>query len=218
MAAITTLPPDLGLTTEGVDAGSHKRVQILNGAATVFAQDGYEGASMSRIATEAGVSKGTLYNYFSCKAELFAEYVQLKCSSRVAQVFDNLDYANSPAETLGRIGRRMVAMLVSESALVMHRMVVAEAEKFPELAQSFYQAGPEPAVAHLAAYLQHASAEGWLAVPDAAFGAEQFFALIQARLYLKRQLRLADIPSAAQIDHVVDRAVWLFLRGYAAED
>ena len=170
---------------------------------------------MSRIAAEAGVSKGTLYNYFTCKAELFADYVQRECTRRLAQVFDDLDYARSPEDTLGRIGRRMIAMLVSESSLVIHRMVAAEAEKFPELACSFYQAGPAPAVEHLAAYLRHLGEAGRLDVPDPAFGAEQFFALIQTRLYMKRQLRLTGVPSAAQIDHVVESAVRLFLRGYA---
>ena len=215
MAAITkALPPDITTLSDG-EALNLKRVQILDGAARVFAQDGYEGASMSRIAAEAGVSKGTLYNYFTCKAELFADYVQRECAKRVGQVFDDLDYASSPEDTLGRIGRRMIAMLVSEASLVIHRMVVAEAEKFPELACSFYQAGPAPSVAHLAAYLRHWSQDGRLDVPDPAFGAEQFFALIQTRLYMKRQLRLTEVPSAAQMDHVVEGAVRLFLRGYA---
>ena len=48
-----------------------KRAQILRGAAEVFAADGYQGASMARIAAVAGVSKGTLYNYFDTKAALF---------------------------------------------------------------------------------------------------------------------------------------------------
>ncbi len=216
MAAIPQdLPPDGTMLPEDGAALNLKRVQILDGAARVFAQDGYEGASMSRIAAEAGVSKGTLYNYFTCKAELFADYVQRECTKRLGQVFDDLDYTRSPADTLGRIGRRMIAMLVSESALVIHRMVVAEAEKFPELACSFYQAGPAPAVEHLAAYLRHLGTEGMLDLPDPVFGAEQFFALIQTRLYMKRQLRMTDVPSAAQMDHVVESAVRLFLRGYA---
>ncbi len=218
MAAISqAVPPHSAPLREDGEERNLKRGQRLDGAARVFAQDGYEGASMSRIAAEAGVSKGTLYNYFTCKAELFADYVQRECTKRLAQVFDDLDYARSPEDTLGRIGRRMIAMLVSESAMVIHRMVVAEAEKFPELACSFYQAGPAPAVAHLAAYLRHLGAERRLDMPDPVFGAEQFFALIQTRLYLKRQLRLTDVPSAAQMDHVVESAVRLFLRGYAQE-
>ena len=210
-------PSDLGYAAEGGDAASNKRIQILDGAARVFAQDGYEGASMSRIAAEASVSKGTLYNYFTCKAELFADYVQRDCTRLLTQIFDDLDYARAAEETLAQIGRRMIAMLVSEAALVMHRMVVAEAEKFPELACSFYQAGPARAVENLAAYLRHLNAEGRLDVPDAVFGAEQFFALIQTRVYMKRQLRLAEMPSPAQIDHVVESAVRLFLRGYARD-
>ncbi len=215
MHALTDSPADQQPDAEA--ATPQKQGQILNGAARVFARDGYEGASMSRIAAEAGVSKGTLYNYFTCKAELFADTVQRDCTRRVAQVFDDLDTTCAPEHTLAEIGRRMIGMLVSEQALVMHRMVVAEAEKFPELARAFYLSGPAPAVANLAAYLRQATADGRLDVPDPEFGAEQFFALIQTRLYMKRQLRLTAIPSAAQIEHVVDGAVRLFTRGYAAQ-
>jgi len=56
-----------------------KRARIMAGAGAVFAADGYEGASMAGIAARAGVSKGTLYNYFPSKAALFAAYVR-RCS------------------------------------------------------------------------------------------------------------------------------------------
>ena len=55
---------------------AQKERQVLDGAATVFARDGYEGASMSRIASEAGVFKGRLYNYFPSKADLFRANVK----------------------------------------------------------------------------------------------------------------------------------------------
>ena len=54
------------------ERGTDKKIEILNGAAAVFARDGYEGANVSHIAREAGVSKGTVYNYFPTKAEMFA--------------------------------------------------------------------------------------------------------------------------------------------------
>ena len=59
-----------------VEFSPEKRAQILAGAAAVFAADGYEGASMARIAAVAGVSKGTLYNDFDSKAALFTAYVE----------------------------------------------------------------------------------------------------------------------------------------------
>ncbi len=42
-----------------------KRVQILDGARAVFLVEGFDGASMEGIAHAAGVSKGTLYTYFT---------------------------------------------------------------------------------------------------------------------------------------------------------
>ena len=50
-----------------------KRRQIIDGAASVFNELGYDGASMSRIAEHAAVSKGTLYNYFEDRDALLAQ-------------------------------------------------------------------------------------------------------------------------------------------------
>jgi len=191
-----------------------KAWQILKGAAAVFARDGYEGASMSRIAGEAGVSKGTLYNYFAGKAELFAAYVQGECARSIASMFDDLDESTPPAEMLTHIGLRMFRLLLSEPALTMYRMVIAEAEKFPELAETFYEAGPARALSHLSAYLRRASAAGRLQVEDPDFAAEQFFALMQTQLCMKRRLRLIGMPSQADMEHVVLAAVHMFLRSH----
>ncbi len=58
---VDTVPPDLGVKTEA----------ILAAAMKLFTQFGYRRTSMDDIAREAGVAKGTLYLYFSGKAEVF---------------------------------------------------------------------------------------------------------------------------------------------------
>jgi AcrR family transcriptional regulator len=191
-----------------------KERQILDGAARVFAVDGYEGASMSRIASEAGVSKGTLYNYFAGKADLFGAFVNRECSLRVALLFDDIDDDASAEETLTRIGRQMIAMLTSDTGLLMYRMVVAEAGKFPELADAFYQAGPARALARMSGWIERMCAAGRLAVEDPDFAAEQLFTLMQARLCMRRRLQLIQVVSEDEIDLVVQSAARLFLRGY----
>src|SRR5437016_12447685 len=55
---------------------SSKRRQILDGASKVFMDLGFDGASMGEIARAAGVSKGTLYVYFSDKNRLFEAIVE----------------------------------------------------------------------------------------------------------------------------------------------
>ena len=198
----------------GSPAPACKEGQILNGAAEVFARDGYEGASMSRIAAQAGVSKGTLYNYFTSKAELFTAYMHRDCARWIALVFDDLDPATAPEDALHQVGRRMFTMLLSEPALIIYRMVIAEAQKFPELAQSFYREGPERAVCHLSQFIRRTAGEGRLSVKDPDFAAEQFFALIQTQISMKRRLYLVGMPSEAEVEHVVDGAVQLFMKTY----
>lgn len=53
-----------------VDA-SAKRLQILESAAAQFARKGYEATLMDDVASAAGVSKGSLYDYFKNKEDLF---------------------------------------------------------------------------------------------------------------------------------------------------
>jgi len=193
-----------------------KERQILNGAARVFALDGYEGASMSRIAAEAGVSKGTLYNYFAGKADLFGAFVQRECATRMTLVFDDIDDDAPPEETLTRVGRQMIIMLTSDTGLLMYRMVVAEAAKFPELADTFYQAGPARALARMAGWISRMCAAGRLRVEDPEFAAEQLFTLMQARLCMRRRLQLIQSVSEDEIEAVVQSGVRLFLLGYGA--
>lgn len=191
-----------------------KRAQILDGAADVFAHDGYEGASMSRIAAVANVSKGTLYNHFESKAQLFAAYVESACARNLCQAFAATDENLDVAETLARIGRRMVEMMLSDLGLTIYRVVVAEAKKFPELANAFYEAGPARAIAQMAQWLAARTAEGKLAVEDPAFAAEQFFCLCQTRLWLRYKLNLPEEAPEAAIETVVAAATRMFLNTY----
>jgi len=193
-----------------------KRAVILAGAAEVFAQDGYEGASMSRIAQQAGVSKGTLYNHFESKAALFAAFVESECARKLAHIFDIADQGDDPAVVLGAIARRMLHLVLSPTGLIIYRVVISEAGKFPELARTFFECGPSRAIRHLADWLVRQTEAGRLAVDDPEFAAEQFFALCQTRLCMRRKLQMLDDPDPAAIERVVAATVAMFLNTYRA--
>lgn len=200
---------------QGEDSLSQeKRAQILRGAAEVFAAEGYEGASMAQIAARARVSKGTLYNHFETKAALFTTYIAGECERNIAHIFDRADDADDPATVLRAIGRRMVAMTLSEAGLTIYRVVIAEAAKFPDLARGFFEAGPARAIGVLAEWLAREAARGRLEVADAEFAAEQFFALCQTHLALRRRLRLLESVPDAAIDRTIDGAIAMFLARY----
>lgn len=194
-----------------------KERQILDGAAAAFSRDGYEGASMSGIAAAAGVSKGTLYNYFNGKKALFTAFVQRECTEKLLLIFDELDGEAPIQATLLRVGRRIMDMLLSDTGLAIYRMVVAEARKFPELAEAFHEAGPRRALDRMTALIADQARSGQLSVEDPGFAAEQLFALVQSRVIMQRRMGLVATVTEAEIDRVVREAVRLFLRGYGPQ-
>lgn len=52
-----------------------KRIDILNAAVKVISEVGFEGAKIEDIAKEAGIGKGTVYEYFESKNTLFLEMI-----------------------------------------------------------------------------------------------------------------------------------------------
>ena len=54
-----------------------RRAQILSAARACFCEEGFHGASMSRIAARAGVSVGHIYRYFENKEEVIAAIVDV---------------------------------------------------------------------------------------------------------------------------------------------
>jgi AcrR family transcriptional regulator len=186
----------------------------LAGAGRVFIAEGYEGASMSQIAAAAEVSKGTLYNYYPGKKELFSAVVAAGCAELAADMFGPHMQGETIQQTLTRIGRIMLGMMVSPKAKAMFRLVVMEAAKFPELAQLFITAGPDMILAHLANWLDGQTAVGRLEIPDTHFAAEQFFALAQTRLVMRSRADPSYQITEDEIAYVVAGAVQVFLAAY----
>ncbi len=199
------------------DLPAAKRQQIILGAERVFTECGYEGASMQRIAGEAGVSKGTLYNYFDSKSTLFGVFIEQKAASSLARIFETVAEDDDPATALHAIALRMLEMLIAPDNLLLYRIVVSEARKFPHLATTFWQSGPCRAIDYMTGWMSRQVASGRLATADPRFAAEQFIALCQTRVTMQRRLQITQETSAAEIEQVIAGAVRLFLAGYAAD-
>src|SRR5215469_1429442 len=80
-----------------------KRRQILDGARKVFMDLGFDGTSMGEIARAAGVSKGTLYVYFTDKCALFEAIVEEETLQQGELAF-NFDPARDVKTTLREFG------------------------------------------------------------------------------------------------------------------
>jgi AcrR family transcriptional regulator len=60
------------------------RARLLEAAAAVFSERGFEAASLDEVATEAGLTKGAIYSSFSSKEDLFFEVLEARTQQRLA--------------------------------------------------------------------------------------------------------------------------------------
>ena len=193
-----------------------KRLQILEGAERVFLVEGYEGASMSMIARAAGVSKGTLYVYFTNKEALFSDFIEVQCRAQTETLYDGLKAQGTAEDLLREFGRQFVRFKVSDRARSIERLVIGEAAKFPELGRTFYEAGPKRGLGRLAEFLRARVESGELDIDDPLLAADQFMGLCFVDLVLKRRMSVIETATPQRIAYIVDHAVDVFLKAYKA--
>jgi len=80
-----------------------KRNELLLGAARAFLSDGFQAATMQRIAAACGVGKGTLYEYFSSKEDLFIEVCLSGFDTDSEMIEEAFRQSADPAETLDSV-------------------------------------------------------------------------------------------------------------------
>ena len=211
MNVTTAIPAPGGPVRSG-----RKMAQVIEGARTVFMRDGFEGASVDAIAKEAGVSKATLYSYFSDKKLLFLEVGRLECEHQASEGFGEIDLDGPVREVMGRIGREMARFMVSPFGQNIFRICVAEAARFPELGRHFYETGPGVVRRRVAQFIETRRDAGELVVEDSELAAEQFFELSKVDIFPRMVFGMTGEITPADIDRTVDAAVEMFMARYGA--
>ena len=103
-----------------------KRRAIIDIAAEVFRTKGFAAASMAEISARLGGSKGTLYNYFASKEELFSAVV-LELGGRLAgPMFEELEHSRDARTAIRHFAERLVRLLSSPETIEFRRMIIAE--------------------------------------------------------------------------------------------
>jgi len=198
------------------DEESTKRRQIVDGARAVFLAQGFDAASMNDIARAAGVSKGTLYVYFTNKEQLFEAIVEQECEAQAEGIFD-LDPEDHHVEAvLTRLGLAYVRFLCRPEKAQAIRAVIAIAERMPELGRRFYESGPARGIARLAAYIAAQVDAGLLVVEDCEIAAAQLMEACQAMIFKSMVFNFVRQPDPERIERVVRMAIAAFLKAYRA--
>lgn len=103
------------------------RQRLLEAAARHFASHGLDGANVDAISLDAGYAKGTLYNYFRSKEELFAEVLTEACR-RAIDIYSGGERDASVRERLESLAAADVEVLRQEEGFM--KVLVREAMSF----------------------------------------------------------------------------------------
>jgi TetR/AcrR family transcriptional regulator, mexJK operon transcriptional repressor len=187
--------------------------RILDAAAQLFFTSGYGETTIEAVAQRARISKRTFYHRFDNKSALFSAFVHR-----------TIERMRPPANTPLLQGADLAAMLrgladlilhaaLSPPAIELHRLIVAESSRFPQLAQAVTNEGTnEEGVRLIAGALQREMGAGNLKLDNPTFAAQQFIAMVIA-LPQRRAMGLGTPMAPAEVDAWSRDVVNLFLNG-----
>ncbi|GAA0442366.1 TetR family transcriptional regulator [Acrocarpospora corrugata] len=194
-----------------------KHLAIMDAARTLFLRNGYGGTSMDEIAALAAVSKQTVYKNFADKERLFIEIITADIAQAEAQTQANvhaLATSDDIATDLRDFARRHIAIVLQPHLMQMRRVIIAVADRFPDLAAIWYASGPERSHTTLAGQFQELTLRGRLNTPDPLLAAQHFNWLILS-IPLNQLMFSAVTFTPAELAHYADEGVRVFLAAYA---
>lgn len=194
-----------------------RREGILDVARDCFLAEGYAATSMSTIAARLGGSKGTLYNYFRSKEELFAAVMQRQCGELSEALFGVDATTGGMKARLLHFARSFLVRLMEPQALAMHRLVIGEGGRFPEIGRAFYDSGPRIVMAQMADFLRADMDAGRLRRADPRVAAQQLKDLAISGVYWPHLWGVLPAFNDSEADAQAALAVDTFLRAYAPD-
>ncbi|MFD0367923.1 TetR/AcrR family transcriptional regulator [Streptomyces sp. NPDC059071] len=201
-----------------MDARSARKHQsILEAATEVFLSKGYAGTSMDDIARLAAVSKQTVYKHFADKEKLFAEIV-LATTDGIDGMIDAV--ADIPVDAAGledgllRLARRFTVTLTQTHVLQLRRLIIANADQFPELGATWYERGFERVLANLADTFRRLADAGLLRIGDPLLAAHHFAGLLLWIPVNKAMFHGSAQHDDTELERYATEGVRVFLAAY----
>ncbi len=191
-----------------------KERRILDAALAVFAAEGYSGTSMDAIAAKAAVSKPTLYQYFGTKEQLFTE-IMLAERNTMLLAFDHP--GTDMVAELHRFAWHYADTVMRPEFLSLARLIIGEAQRFPEIGRAYQAAGPDRVLAGMITYLTRQRDAGKLTFDDAELAAEDLWGLILSAPR-NQALHLPDrIPTKPELARYINNGLRVFLKAYSTD-
>ena len=207
-------PPLDEAAGRGRPKDEQKRAALLAAAQRLFLEHGFDGASIDKIAAEAGVAKVTVYSHFGGKDQLFAEAVRARCDSFMSDDAVEALRGGGVEDRLLRLGQLFLGLILDPDSTDVHRLVIGEGPRHPEIAQAFLENAVLSTCVMVNALLEREVRAGTLEVEDTMAASGHFLALVKGLPQMKAMMGLSP-GSPEELDAHVRSAVGAFARAYA---
>jgi TetR/AcrR family transcriptional repressor of mexJK operon len=197
-----------------------RRQAIIQAATEVFLRHGYLGATTDEVAARASVSKQTLYKDFADKQHLFAEIILDTTVQLVDGLTDaaasTLDDAQDVRKALRDLADGFLRGLLQPDVLRLRRLVIAEADRFPEVGRAWFDRGFDRSLVILGEAMRRLADRGLLHnLSDPTLAAYQFAGLVMYQPMNQVMFAGTDaLPPADKLNRIADSAVEMFLATY----
>ncbi|HUS70124.1 MAG TPA: TetR/AcrR family transcriptional regulator [Anaerolineae bacterium] len=185
-----------------------REAQILDAATKVFASKGFRGATTREIATVAGVSEGTIYNYFDSKYDLLIAMSQ-RLALESLQQLDQLPPQEDVRAYVTALVRDRFELLTKNMDLI--RALMPEVLVDDELRQAYVEQVLSPALYYLGAIIENRTRAGVFRNVDTHVVGRAMIGAVMSFGYLWLQ-RPSELEQRSQ-EELVSEVVGLFLDG-----
>ncbi len=197
------------------DAHDAKHAAIVEAAQAVFLAKGFAGASMDEIASEAQVSKRTVYNRFASKDALFGAVIVASCE-RLMSILDAHFTTERPLrDELIDTATQFLREVTSTESIALRRITAFESMRFPELGVAYLENGMYRLVDALEPHMRELVERGVLAIEDFPRAIKQLGALVSEPLETKLAMGVQYEDLEAEIEEQARTGVEAFLKIYA---
>jgi TetR/AcrR family transcriptional repressor of mexJK operon len=208
-----------GATAE-TGRSERRRQAMIQAATEVFLQHGYLGATTDEVAARASVSKQTLYKHFADKQHLFAEIILDTTVQLVDGLSDavasTLQDAQDVRKALRDLADGWLRGLLQPDVLRLRRLVIAEADRFPEVGRAWFDRGFDRTLVILGEAMRRLADRGLLHnLSDPTLAAYQFAGLVMYQPMNEVMFAGTDaLPPTDKLNRIADSAVEMFLATY----
>lgn len=192
-----------------------KREAILEAAKSLFLSLGYANTSMDAVASAAGVSKLTVYSHFTDKQTLFTSAVMATCQVQLPDLLFAYPDGVPVDQVLLNIARGFQALISSDEAVKLSRLIMAQGSHDPGFGAYFYEAGPKRVLAGMEALLRQADERGLLRIENPLRAAEHFFCLVKGAPDYRLLLGCAGPLEGEAAEAHVREVVGVFMRAFS---